>query len=519
MRRALATFALIAAAAAAVVGLGADGGDSKFPRYWVELDTAFGVVEGGDVRVAGVNAGTVREIKLDEKTLKALVEIEITQTGFGTFRTDTFCETRPQSPLGEYFIDCDPGTARTDIPEGGRVKVEQTTTTIPNDLVTNVWRRPYRERLRLILAEFGAGLAGRGEDLNAAIRRAVPALRQTDRVLAILADHNQVIRELVEDADTIFEEVAGNKEDVGRFVEEARDTNAASAERRDDLATNWRELPPFLGELEPTLARLETLTEEQTPVLQDLNASAGQLRRFFDNTAEFSHASRPSIRALADAAEVGRPALRAAAPQIKQLRSYAGYTPDVAKNARILLEDFGDPSRAVERDSRAPNGQRGFSGLQAIFRYIFSQSLQVNGFDLNGYFSRAAVHTGDCAPYADAKTVKDEPELTEQCKSWLGPNQLGVTTPDPTNGGAIGERTPPRGTSLPADREPEGKPPVARVQGGGGGGGNGGGSGGGRGVLGDVEDALGGGPDPRPGGSGSAPSDPGVDFLDFLLGP
>ena len=46
-------------------------------RYMVELDNAFGMVEGGDVRVAGVNAGRSSTIELDERTLKALVEVEI----------------------------------------------------------------------------------------------------------------------------------------------------------------------------------------------------------------------------------------------------------------------------------------------------------------------------------------------------------------------------------------------------------------------------------------------------------
>ena len=47
-------------------------------------------------------------------------------------------------------------------------------------------RRPYRERLRIILDELGAGVAGRADDLNETIRRASPALRETDRVLDVL---------------------------------------------------------------------------------------------------------------------------------------------------------------------------------------------------------------------------------------------------------------------------------------------------------------------------------------------
>jgi phospholipid/cholesterol/gamma-HCH transport system substrate-binding protein len=438
MRRALVILVVLAVAAAAFVTLGArddDGG--KFPRYTIEFDTAFGLVEGGDVRVAGVNAGTVKDIKLDtdvdpnKEPYRALVEIEITQTGFGSFRKDVECETRPQSPLGEYFIDCDPGTDREELARGAKIPVGQTKTTIPNDLIQDVYRRPYRERFRLILSEFGAGLAGRGDDLNAAIRRAVPAIRETDRVLAILADHNKVIRRLVEDADVVLHELSGNRRNVGRWVEEVRDTSAASAERRDDIAANFRNLPAYLEELEPTMASLGTLTEEQTPVLRDLNASAGQLERFFDASAEFSDASRPATRAVADAARVGRRTMRSARPRIRELRQYASLTPDPARNLRIVLEDFSDPRRAVEPDPRSPGG-RGFSGMQALARYIFSQSVQANAFDINGYVSRSAVFQDDCARYVDAERAREDTQRTENCKAWLGPNQIGVTVPDPT---------------------------------------------------------------------------------------
>ncbi len=56
------------------------------------------------------------------------------------------------------------------------------------DLIGNINRLPYRQRLAIIINEFGTALAGRGDDLNEAIHRANPALRETDKVLAILAE-------------------------------------------------------------------------------------------------------------------------------------------------------------------------------------------------------------------------------------------------------------------------------------------------------------------------------------------
>ena len=62
--------------------------------------------------------------------------------------------------------------------------------TVDIDLIGNTMREPERERLSLILNELGTGLAGRGRDLNEVIRRANPALRETDKVLEILARQN-----------------------------------------------------------------------------------------------------------------------------------------------------------------------------------------------------------------------------------------------------------------------------------------------------------------------------------------
>jgi hypothetical protein len=104
----------------------------------------------------------------------------------------------------------------------------------------------------------------------------------------------------------------------------------------------------------------------------------------------------------------------------------------LAPNLRITLEDFADPDRAVEPDPRSPRGGTGYSGLEAILRYIFSQSLTINGFDEFGHMVRAAVFTDDCSPYMDAERAKAEPELVERCNSWLGPNQPGINQPDPS---------------------------------------------------------------------------------------
>src|SRR5687768_5375132 len=161
MRRALSVLVVVAAAAAAVVLTGASD-EAQGKRYWVVFDNAFGLVEGGDLKIGGVRAGTVNTFKLtDTEPYKVAVEVEVTEPGFDALRTDSECRVRNQSLIGEYYVDCEVGTAKDKLPEGGTVPVERTSSSIPPDLIASVMRRPYRERFRLILSELGVGLAGR----------------------------------------------------------------------------------------------------------------------------------------------------------------------------------------------------------------------------------------------------------------------------------------------------------------------------------------------------------------------
>src|SRR5690242_6061194 len=328
MRRLLVIALVLAAGAGAFVVANAAAGspDPDRPAYTVELDNAFGIVNGADVKVAGVRAGHVTGMRVDKRTKHALVDIAIDKTGFGSLRTDAFCETKPQSLIGEYYVDCRPGTSANRLQPGATLPVEQTASTIPFDLINDVMRRPYRERLQIILNELGAGVGGRADDIQATVARAVPALRETDQVLAILADQNKTLANLTHDADTVIGDLAANRKNVGRFVTETRQTAQASAERRAQIAASLQRLPEFLRELEPTMAKLGQATEAQTPALADLNASAGQLSTLLQNLPDFANASRTGLKSLAELSRDGRPDLRAARPTIDQLNKFSTNT-------------------------------------------------------------------------------------------------------------------------------------------------------------------------------------------------
>src|SRR5204862_5913101 len=135
-------------------------------------------------------------------------------------------------------------------------------------------------RFSVLLNEFGTGLAGNGRALNSAIRRADPALMETDKVLRILAEQNKVLSDLARNGDTVLAPLAARRHQVADFVVKAGDVAQATAERSSDLKRTFQLLPKFLRELRPTMVRLGSFSDQAAPVVEDLGAEAPSLTRF-----------------------------------------------------------------------------------------------------------------------------------------------------------------------------------------------------------------------------------------------
>jgi ABC-type transporter Mla subunit MlaD len=443
VRRLATALVVVASLTAALLVTGASVKQSK-QRYKIEFDNAFGLVEGGDFRVGGVKAG--KTSKFDVKSVKghnprAVVTAEINQPGFGDFRSDASCTIKPQSLIGEYYVDCQPGSSKRRLPTNGKgvVPVTQTESTVAPDLVNNILRRPYKERFRLIITELGTGLAGRPGDLQAVLRRAHPGLRETSKVLRILGDQNRVIENFIRDSDTVIAELEHNKADVVRWVRETGRAAEISATRREDIARGFRRLPTFLDELRPTMRRLGELSDEQTPLLADLQRAAPSLNTFFKRLGPFSEASRPALRSLGSASRMGTQAFREGAQEIRELKALSRDAAPFAKPLRQFLQTSDDRRRATDQDPRAvtaappapdptaipAGGSGGFTGLEAIWNYLFWQSLTINGYDQVAHALRASATISRCSPIKTNITREEAEGEFKECLGWLGPSQPG----------------------------------------------------------------------------------------------
>ena len=392
MRRlALILLMVIAAGGAVVIGTSSSKGAGGPYTVRAIFDNAAYAVQGEDVRIAGAPVGTITSLDVTANN-KAAVSLEIDNSSFSPFHANAHCTIRPQSLIGEKYVDCNPGTSAA--PPLEQIKsgpgagsyllpVTQTSSAIDSDIVQNIYQQPVREALAVIIDEFGTGLAARGSDLNAVIHRANPALGYTDKVLQILARQNRTLAQLAVDSDAVLAPLARERRAIASFVVGANATSVASAARAAEIERTFQLFPSFLRQLRPLMADLGGLATQGTPLMHQLARSASDLNREFANLTPFATAARSALIKLGSAAAQSQPALVATEPLAHRLLKLGNATAPSA----VLLD-------------RLTASLQSTGAIKQLMGVLFNATEAGNGFDSLGHYVREELLVGDCTGYA-----------------------------------------------------------------------------------------------------------------------
>jgi phospholipid/cholesterol/gamma-HCH transport system substrate-binding protein len=385
-----------------VFGLGASGGDDGGYRVRAIFDTASFIVPGEDVKAAGVKIGTVESLDVTRAN-KAAIVLRIDDPAFQDFKRDASCTIRLQSLIGEKFVACEPTQPKSAnapaVPELRKIQhgdnkgqrllpVENTSSPVDVDLLSDIMRVPERQRFAIILNELGVGLAGNGAELRRVVRRADPTLREFDNVLAILAQQANTLDALARDGDRVLAPLAANSESISRFIDKAGATAQATAARGDALEANFEKFPGFLRELTPTVRQLGAFADAGTPVVTDLRAVAPSVNRLFKQLGPFSQAALPTFRTLGNLADTGSETLTSSQPVIDDLSA-------LGKKSKPL----------ASRLAKALVNLQGQHGIERLLQIIFYTVGSSNGFDDLGHTLRTYLYTpGSCLEYGTTPT-------------------------------------------------------------------------------------------------------------------
>lgn len=412
IRRALIAAAAVAAIVVVVLLVTGGGGSSSGYRVRAIFDNGSFMVKGEQVRVAGANVGTIESVAVTmpgetvaykdgkpvEKAGKAIIVMDITDPGFQDFRQDATCLIRPQSLIGEKFVDCRPTLPRApgaepppplkQIPDGQPgageylLPLGNNGTSVDPDLINDIQTLPYAQRFRLILNELGAGLAGRGEDIEVLVKRANPVLRDVDRLFGILSSQRDQLAQLASDSEEILGPLSRERSHVAGFFANAGAAGEASAEKGPELEEALQKFPTFLREFRRTMVSLKSFSDAGTPVFEDFGTAAPSLTDATRTLTPFSEALTVALKSLGNAGEASGPLFAEAAP--------------VVKKAAVLAKSGVVPTRELASLLVNLKKTGGWDGLTEL---IYNSTASINGFDQHGHFGRTRVTLSTCLEY------------------------------------------------------------------------------------------------------------------------
>ncbi len=386
-----------------------DGGSNYQVR--AVFDNGGFVVPGIDVRVAGANVGSVDSIDVSlpgevvsddpedpARPGKAIVVMNIDDPAFQDFREDASCIIRPQSLIGEKFLDCsvteprppgtDPPPLLQRVPEGEPgageylLPLENNGRSVDQDLINNIYRLPYAQRFRIILNELGVGLATRGPELKETITRANPTLLEVNKVLKILSSQNRTLAQLARNGDNNLSRLAERRTNMVGFFRSAGFTAGATAERGEATRENLANLPTTLRELQKTFKALGTFAGDAEPVFRTLRPAASEISKFTTSTKPFADATRLSLTSLARATRTAGPDLVASSPIVQKL----------GRQARTGEEPFTELEFFLGSTRKA-------GGFRNLMLFFYNTASSLNGFDQFGHYQRTNVIITGCTEY------------------------------------------------------------------------------------------------------------------------
>jgi phospholipid/cholesterol/gamma-HCH transport system substrate-binding protein len=411
MKKVIAGLVVVAAVVVAIILISGGASNDGYVVRAIFENGSF-MVPGEQVRVAGANVGTIKSVgvslpgeptaeedgKLVDVTGKAILELEIEDPSFQDFRQDAGCEIRPQSLIGEKYVDCHPTEPRApgekpppalrQIPAGepgaGQylLPLGRNQTTVDPDLINNINSLPYAQRFRLIFNELGAGLAGRGEDLEAAIKKANPTLRSVDKLFGQLTEQKDQLAQLAAESQEILQPLTEEKEHVVGFLAHSGEAAEASSEHGAELEAALQKFPTFLIEFRETMKNLKEFSDAGTPLLESLGAAAPSLTDATRTLTPFSEATTVALKSLGTAGEASGPVFAQATPVVRSASK-------LAKTGVISTRELASLFVNLEETH----------GWQRLTELIYNSTGAFNGFDQHGHYGRALATLTNCIPY------------------------------------------------------------------------------------------------------------------------
>lgn len=369
IRRAAALIALgvvIVAGAAVVLG----GGPTH--TVSVTVPSADSVIEGQEVRAAGLKVGSVASMTPVDGGRAVRLGLEIGDEAWPLPRGSQV-EIRFGGTISfdnRYILLTRAPGSRRPIPDGGTIPTKDATVPVEYDRLLETFNPRVRRDVKALLVNGGAASEQAAPDFRRSLREAPPALRQADAVTRDLIHDERALTTLVRSTDSVVEAVDTADPGLGRLVRGAAATFSAVAAEEEGLKSTLEVTPPTLAHTRATLRRADftlgeaaDLTDDLAPGVRELRRIAPPLNSLLRTVADVGPGARVVLRDVRRATPEINPLLARTtqlAPRISsvlgksvtELKCLRPYTPEVAAFASVW-GDFNSATDGKDKYVRA----------------------------------------------------------------------------------------------------------------------------------------------------------------------
>ena len=328
----------------AVVMAGGRGGHTVVARF---ADAGF-LQPGNTVRIGGVTAGTIEKLTVSDNVASVYLHLN---PGFWPIHRDATAQVRPISLLGEEYVQVDPGSPSQPVMTNRAViPVSRTSTSVNLQSVLDSLNDPTSSSLALLVSALGQGMAGQGTNAAAAIRALKPALTNTNSLLDLLDQQNQLLSTMIANVKPVVAALDTHSgSDLSSLVSSTSQLLSATAAQDQALGRDVSSLPPTLEAATSAFTQLGSLSSQATPALQSITPLTSNLPAISTELSAFSRAADQAVTVLPSVLTQAKSLIDNAGPVVKTLQTQAATgrsdinssIPIVEKNVADLNNFFG----------------------------------------------------------------------------------------------------------------------------------------------------------------------------------
>jgi phospholipid/cholesterol/gamma-HCH transport system substrate-binding protein len=258
------------------------------------------LVKGDQVQIGGHSVGQITGIDLTNRG-QAKITMKIDDGDVIPLHVGTTAQIRLTSLPGtaSRFVALRPGPNNAaKIPDGGRIRADQTGSTVELDQVFDALDLKTRRALRQVVQGSAQYYAGRSKQLSESIRYLSPALSTTARLTHEVALDRKIFERFVVDTAGLVNTIAQRAPDLSSLVANANVATGAIGDENVALARALTLLPGTLRKADTTFVNLRSTLNDLDPLVTASKPATKRLPQFLTDLRPLVHDTVPTVNDL-----------------------------------------------------------------------------------------------------------------------------------------------------------------------------------------------------------------------------